>query len=86
MTIYFQIGVQTTTVTTFSGDFKFTVSLWRIRSTGCVVTQLHASYTSVRLNLMVGIVGEVPDTKDDIRLGDVVSKLTAGWPGVVSMT
>ncbi|KAE8133631.1 hypothetical protein BDV38DRAFT_296018 [Aspergillus pseudotamarii] len=49
-----------------------------------VATQLHASYTSVRLHLMVGIAGGVPDTKEDIRLGDVVvSKSTAGWPGVV---
>ncbi|KAI2484608.1 Ankyrin repeat protein [Pyrenophora tritici-repentis] len=49
-----------------------------------VVTQLHASYTSVRFNLIVGIAGGVPDTKEDIRLGDVVvSKSTTGWPGVV---
>jgi nucleoside phosphorylase len=49
-----------------------------------VVTQLHASYTSVRFTLMVGIAGGVPDTKEDIRLGDVVvGKSTAGWPGVV---
>ncbi|KAL9105844.1 MAG: hypothetical protein Q9227_009052 [Pyrenula ochraceoflavens] len=49
-----------------------------------VATQLHASYTSIRFNLMVGIAGGVPDTKEDIRLGDVVvSKSTAGWPGVV---
>lgn len=36
---------------------------------------------------MVGIAGGVPRTKEDIRLGDdvvvVVSKSTAGWPGVV---
>ena len=49
-----------------------------------VATQLHASYRSVRYNLMVGIAGGVPDTEEDIRLGDVVvSKSTAGWPGVV---
>ncbi|KAJ5776456.1 uncharacterized protein N7511_001467 [Penicillium nucicola] len=49
-----------------------------------VVTQLHASYTSVRFSLMVGIAGGVPDTKEDIRLGDVVvSKSLAGWPGVI---
>ncbi|KAL4775266.1 hypothetical protein BDW60DRAFT_139799 [Aspergillus nidulans var. acristatus] len=49
-----------------------------------VATQLHASYTSVRFNLTVGIGGGVPDTKEDIHLGDVVvSKSTAGWPGVV---
>jgi nucleoside phosphorylase len=49
-----------------------------------VASQLHASYTSVRFNLMVGIAGGVPNTREDIRLGDVVvSKSTAGWPGVV---
>ncbi|KAI4206210.1 MAG: hypothetical protein LQ348_001037 [Seirophora lacunosa] len=46
-----------------------------------VATRLHASYTSVRLNLMVRITGGVPDTKGDIRLCHVVvSKSTAGWP------
>ncbi|KAH6608120.1 hypothetical protein Trco_004433 [Trichoderma cornu-damae] len=49
-----------------------------------VATQLHASFKSVRFILMVGIAGGVPDTKEDIRLGDVVaSKSAAGWPGVV---
>ncbi len=49
-----------------------------------VTTQLHASFKSVRFNVLVGIAGGVPDTKEDIRLGDVVvSKSTAGWPGVV---
>ena len=49
-----------------------------------VATQLHASFKAVRLNLMVGIAGGVPDAKEDIRLGDIiVSKSTAGWPGVV---
>ncbi|KFY29079.1 hypothetical protein V493_02564 [Pseudogymnoascus sp. VKM F-4281 (FW-2241)] len=49
-----------------------------------VATQLHASYTSVQFNFMIGIAGGVPDTKEDIRLGDVVvSKSTAGWPGIV---
>ena len=49
-----------------------------------VATQLHASYTFVRFNLMVGIVAGVPDTKEDVRLGDVVvSKSTAGRLGVV---
>ncbi|KAL7946830.1 natch and ankyrin domain protein [Trichoderma barbatum] len=53
-------------------------------SVASVVTQLHASFKSVRFLLMVGIAGGVPDTKEDIRLGDVVvSKSTAGWPGVV---
>lgn len=49
-----------------------------------VAAQLHASFKSARFNLMVGIAGGVPDTKEDIRLGDiVVGKSTAGWPGVV---
>ncbi|KAF3399386.1 hypothetical protein DPV78_006841 [Talaromyces pinophilus] len=49
-----------------------------------VATQLHASFRSVQFNLMVGIAGGVPDTKEDIRLGDVVvSRSTAGHPGVV---
>jgi nucleoside phosphorylase len=49
-----------------------------------VTAQLHASYPSVRFNLMVGIAGGVPDTKDDVRLGDVVvSKSAAGWSGVL---
>ena len=49
-----------------------------------VAAQLRVSYPSVRYNLMVGIAGGVPDTKEDIRLGDVVvSKSTAGGPGVV---
>ncbi|RFU80617.1 natch and ankyrin domain [Trichoderma arundinaceum] len=53
-------------------------------SVASVATQLHASFKSVRFILMVGIAGGVPDTKEDIRLGDVVvSKSTAGWPGVV---
>lgn len=33
---------------------------------------------------MIGIAGGVPDTKEDVRLGNVVvGKSTAGWPGVV---
>lgn len=49
-----------------------------------VTAQLHASYPSVQFNLMVGIAGGVPDTKDDVRLGDVVvSKSAAGWSGVL---
>jgi nucleoside phosphorylase len=49
-----------------------------------VAVNLHTSYTSVRFNIMVGIAGGVPGTKEDIRLGDVVvSKSKAGWPGVV---
>ncbi|PTB62075.1 purine and uridine phosphorylase, partial [Trichoderma citrinoviride] len=53
-------------------------------SVASVATQLHANFKSVRFTLMVGIGGGVPDSKEDIRLGDVVvSKSTAGWPGVV---
>ncbi|PSN67547.1 ankyrin repeat protein [Corynespora cassiicola Philippines] len=49
-----------------------------------VATQLHASYTSVRFNFMVGNAEGVSDTNEGIRLGDVVvGKPTAGWPGVV---
>ncbi|KAL4874981.1 hypothetical protein BJY04DRAFT_172372 [Aspergillus karnatakaensis] len=48
-----------------------------------VATQLHARYTSVRFSLIVGITAEVPNTKDDFRLGDVfVSQSTAGQPAV----
>ncbi|KAH8423977.1 uncharacterized protein LDX57_001733 [Aspergillus melleus] len=48
-----------------------------------VATQLRASFKSVRFNLMVGIGGGVPDT-EDTRLGDIiVSKSTAGRPGLV---
>ncbi len=58
--------------------------VWGKTSVADVAKQLHASYTSVRFNLLVGIAGGVPDTMEDIRLGDVVvSKSTAGWPGVV---
>jgi nucleoside phosphorylase len=53
-------------------------------SVASVATLLHASFKSVHLILVVGIAGGVPDTKEDIRLGDVVvSKSTANWPGVV---
>ncbi|KAI9037200.1 uncharacterized protein KD926_000774 [Aspergillus affinis] len=49
-----------------------------------VATQLHASFKSVQFNLMVGIGGGVPDTKEDTRLGDIiVSKSIAGRPGLV---
>ncbi|KAK2732019.1 hypothetical protein FQN55_004280 [Onygenales sp. PD_40] len=49
-----------------------------------VAAQLYAKYTSVRFSPMVGIAGGEPDTKENIRLGDVVvSKSKADWPGVV---
>ncbi|TFA99628.1 hypothetical protein CCMA1212_008587 [Trichoderma ghanense] len=53
-------------------------------SVASVATQLHASFKSVRFTIMVGIGGGVPDTKEDVRLGDVVvSKSKAGCPAVV---
>ncbi|KAK6387727.1 uncharacterized protein PV06_04684 [Exophiala oligosperma] len=49
-----------------------------------IATQLHATFKSVRFNLMVGVAGGVPGTKEDIRLGDVVvSKSNAGRHGVI---
>lgn len=49
-----------------------------------VATQLRARFKSIRFNLMIGIAGGVPDTKEDIRLGDVVvSKSTAGTRSVI---
>lgn len=49
-----------------------------------VATQLHASFKCVQFNLSVGIAVGVPDTKEDIRLGDVVvGKTKAGWTDVV---
>ncbi|KAF5662744.1 ankyrin repeat [Fusarium heterosporum] len=49
-----------------------------------VMTQLQASYPSIRYHLMVGIAGGAPNTKEDVRLGDVVvSKSTAGRPGII---
>ena len=53
-------------------------------SLGEVIAQLHESHPCVRFNLMVGIAEGVPDTKDDVRLGDVVvSKSAAGCLGVL---
>ncbi|PKK51843.1 hypothetical protein CI102_5889 [Trichoderma harzianum] len=53
-------------------------------SVASVATQLLASFKSLRFILMVGIAGGVPETREDIRLGDVVvSKSTADWPGVI---
>ncbi|KAI9926350.1 hypothetical protein MW887_004114 [Aspergillus wentii] len=53
-------------------------------SAAAVATQMLASFKSIRFNLMVGIGGGVPGTKEDIRLGDiVVSKPMAGRPGVI---
>ena len=60
------------------------VGVYGKTSVAGVATQLHASFKSVRLTLMIGIAGGVPDTKEDVRLGDiVVGKSTAGRPGIV---
>ncbi|EER27057.1 ankyrin repeat containing protein [Coccidioides posadasii C735 delta SOWgp] len=49
-----------------------------------VAKQMTTSYKSIRFNLMVGIGGGVPSTKEDTRLGDVVvSKPTATSGGVI---
>lgn len=49
-----------------------------------VTAQLHESYPFVRFTLMVGIAEGVPNTKDDVRLGDVVvSKSAAGCSNVL---
>ncbi|KAF5875514.1 putative ankyrin repeat-containing protein [Botrytis fragariae] len=59
------------------------VGVYGKTSVAGIATQLHASFPSVRFRLMVGIAGGVPETKVDIRLGDiVVSRSAAGWPGV----
>ncbi|EGP87506.1 uncharacterized protein MYCGRDRAFT_72401 [Zymoseptoria tritici IPO323] len=49
-----------------------------------VATQLHACFMALRFVLIVGVAGGVPNTKEDIRLGDVVvSKSMAGLPAVI---
>jgi nucleoside phosphorylase len=49
-----------------------------------VAMQLLASFDSIRVGLMVGIGGGVPNIDADIRLGDiVVSKPTGTYGGVV---
>lgn len=49
-----------------------------------VVTQLRASFHSLRFSLIVGVGGGVPSAKEDIRLGDiVVGKSTADRPAFV---
>ncbi|OKL59155.1 hypothetical protein UA08_05962 [Talaromyces atroroseus] len=53
-------------------------------SAAAVVTQMRASFKSIRFSLMIGIGGGVPSTKEDVRLGDiVVSKPTGAWPGLI---
>ncbi|KAI1178591.1 ankyrin repeat protein [Nemania sp. FL0916] len=49
-----------------------------------VATQMRKSFKSIRFNLIVGIGGGVPNTKEDIRLGDiVVSKQTSARQGLI---
>jgi nucleoside phosphorylase len=49
-----------------------------------VAARLRASFPSIQLTLIVGIAEGVPDTLEEVRLGDVVvSKSTGGLPGVV---
>jgi ankyrin repeat domain-containing protein 50 len=49
-----------------------------------VAARLRASFPSIQSTLIVGIAGGVPNTSEDVRLGDVVvSKSTGGLPGVV---
>ncbi|KAH8883155.1 hypothetical protein GQ53DRAFT_883184 [Thozetella sp. PMI_491] len=53
-------------------------------SVASVAARLQACFPSVRSTLIVGIAGGVPNTAEDVRLGDVVvSKSTGGLPGVV---
>lgn len=48
------------------------------------MAHLHTSFKSLRYIPMVGVAGGVLDTKEDVRLGDVVvSKSTGGLAGVV---
>ncbi|KAL3478577.1 purine and uridine phosphorylase [Aspergillus californicus] len=55
-----------------------------IASATTVSTQLLSSFRSIRLGLMVGIGGAVPNDEVDIRLGDiVVSKPTSTHGGVI---
>lgn len=58
--------------------------VYGITSAAAVAAQLRAGFKSVRFSLMVGIGGGVPNTKEDILLGDiVVSKPTAARPGLI---
>ncbi|KAJ4302951.1 hypothetical protein N0V90_001842 [Kalmusia sp. IMI 367209] len=58
--------------------------LYGTTSASVVTTQLRASFKSLRIILMVGIGGGVPNTKEDIHLGDiVVGKPTAARPGLI---
>ena len=52
-------------------------------SAASIAMQMRASFKSLRFSLMVGIGGGVPNTKEDIHLGDiVVGKPTGTRPGI----
>ncbi|KAK4223218.1 hypothetical protein QBC38DRAFT_517311 [Podospora fimiseda] len=60
------------------------VGVYGTTSAAIVVTQMLATFRNIRLSLMVGIGGGVPNAKEDVRLGDiVVSKPTASRPGIL---
>ncbi|KAK4161311.1 ankyrin repeat protein [Cladorrhinum sp. PSN259] len=60
------------------------VGVYGTTSAAIVVTQMLAKFRNIRVSLMVGIGGGVPNTKEDVRLGDiVVSKPTASRPGIL---
>jgi ankyrin repeat domain-containing protein 50 len=53
-------------------------------STTKVAKQLSTTFRFIRLHIMVGIASGVPDTKEDIRLGDVVvGRSIAGRPSIL---
>lgn len=52
-------------------------------SAATVATQMKSSFNSIRLGLMVGIGGGVPNEENDIRLGDVVVSQPHGQHGGV---
>ncbi|KAN0087102.1 hypothetical protein V8E54_000790 [Elaphomyces granulatus] len=58
--------------------------VYGIASAATVAAHMRITFPSIRFGLMVGIGGGVPNTKNDIRLGDVVvSKPTGAFGGVV---
>jgi ankyrin repeat domain-containing protein 50 len=60
------------------------VGVYGTTSAATVATQMLASFKSIRFSLMVGVGGGVPNTREDIRLGDVVvSRPTAARPGII---
>ncbi|KAN0066856.1 hypothetical protein V8E54_015028 [Elaphomyces granulatus] len=58
--------------------------VYGIASAATVAAHMRITFPSIRFGLMVGIGGGVPNTNNDIRLGDVVvSKPTGAFGGVV---